>query len=68
MKNNYQRGFIKEILLIVIAIIILSYFGVSIKEVLDKEAVKNNFFYVWEGVVGFFKYVFNFIISLVSKN
>lgn len=63
-KNNYEDGFVKEILLIIIVIIILSYFGINIKDILDSEAIKNNFLYVWE-LLG---YVWNnYIVSVVVK-
>ncbi len=68
-----KKGFVKEILLVVIAIIILSYLGINIKDILDSESVKNNFLYVWELLVsiwnnyiaGAFIKIFSFIISLV---
>ena len=51
MQNeNYERGFIKYIILFVIAIIILSYLGFDIKKIFTSPTTINNFSYVW-GIV-----------------
>lgn len=44
--KNKQGGLIRMIIIIVIAIIILSYFGVDIKEFFMSEQVQKNFGYV----------------------
>lgn len=74
-KNNYKNGFVKEIFIIVIAIVILSYFGVNIRDVLDSESVKGNFLAVsdifssvWNNyILPSFAYLFDLLISLISK-
>ena len=71
--NNYKKGFVKEILLVIITVIILSYLGINIKNILDSESVKNNFLYIWElliyifdnYIVGAIIKIFNLIISLI---
>jgi hypothetical protein len=48
MKNtNKQSGLIKMIIVIVIAIAILSWYGVDIKEFFTSEQAQKNFGYVW---------------------
>jgi hypothetical protein len=42
-----SRAFIGIIVLIIIAILLLSYFGFDLKKIFTSEAVKNNFSYVW---------------------
>jgi hypothetical protein len=42
-----EQGLIKAIILIVIAIAILSWYGVDIKEFFMSEQVQKNFGYVW---------------------
>ncbi len=49
MKNN-KFGFIGIIVLVIIAILLLSYFGFDLKKIFTSEAVNNNFSYVW-GIV-----------------
>ena len=44
---NNQRGLIKLIAVMVIAIIILSYFQVDVRKVIESEAVQQNFHYLW---------------------
>lgn len=39
------------IIIIIIAIIALSYFGVSLRSLFDNDLFKNNIGYVWRGVV-----------------
>jgi hypothetical protein len=45
--QNKQAGLIKMIIVIVIAIAILSWFGFDIKEFIMSEPVQKNFGYVW---------------------
>jgi ABC-type phosphate/phosphonate transport system permease subunit len=42
-----KQGFIKMIILIIIAIMILSYYGVDIKDFFSSPQVQKNFNYVW---------------------
>jgi len=53
MKN--QTGFIKLIILIIIVIFILSYFGINLRSIVDSETFQNNLNYAWESV----KYVWH---------
>ena len=50
-KND--RGFIKYVIIIIIAILILSYFGFDIKKTAESDAAKSNFGYVWGSVQHF---------------
>lgn len=46
MKNK-QKGLIRMIILVIIAIAILSWYGVDIKNFFSSELVQKNFSYVW---------------------
>ncbi len=48
-KNNLKtnRGFIKLIIIIIVAIIILSYLGFDLKKLFTSDLVSKNFTYVW---------------------
>jgi hypothetical protein len=48
MKNNHQKGLAKLIVLIVIAILIISYFGINIQKIAESDAGKANFAYLWQ--------------------
>ncbi|HBM45907.1 TPA: hypothetical protein DDZ75_02945 [Patescibacteria group bacterium] len=52
IKNTQKGGFIKTILLVVIGIIVLSYFGINLREILNSDSVKNNFSAVWDFLAG----------------
>lgn len=42
-----SRGFIKMILLIVIALVVLGFFGYNLKDIINSPTVKENLQYVW---------------------
>ncbi len=57
--NQNNRGFIKYIIIIIIAILILSYFGFNIKSIAESDTSKSNFSYVW----GWISYVWNTFLA-----
>ena len=48
MNQTSERGFLKLIILIVIGLIILGYFGLNIHEILAKPVVHDNLVYFWD--------------------
>ena len=46
-KLKNQQGFIGLLLLVIVALIILSYFRINIKNIIESETGKENFGYVW---------------------
>jgi len=50
-----RGGFIKTIVLIVIALIILGYFGYNVQDIVNSPTVQKNLNYAWDIV----KYVWN---------
>jgi len=52
---NKSAGFIKMILVIVIALIVLGFFGYNIKDIVNSPTVHNNLVYVWGIVVYLWK-------------
>ncbi|MEI6528237.1 MAG: hypothetical protein WCO10_01020 [bacterium] len=56
MKKISQRGFIKMIIIVIIAIIILSWYGLDLKKVVESEGVQTNLNYVWNGIVYFWNH------------
>ncbi len=56
---NRQTGFIKAILIIVIALIVLGFFGYNLREIMDSPTVRDNLVFMWELVV---KIWHNFIL------
>lgn len=59
MKNK-GKAFVGIIVLIVIAILLLSYLGFDIKKIFTAPAVKSNFAYVW----GIIKTIWNDYLSV----
>lgn len=58
-----ERGFLKFVILVIIAIVILSYFGFDLRKIFEADATKSNFSYVW----GWISYVWNtFLVAPVS--
>jgi len=50
--NKQKQGIIKTIILIIIAIAILSWYGVDIKNFFTSELAQKNFGYVWNLISG----------------
>ena len=50
MKINHNKGLIRTIIIIIIALLILSYFGISIQSVVNSPTSQSNFSYVWGGI------------------
>jgi len=46
-KTNTNRGLVKLIIIIIIGIVILSYFGFNIREIVEDPTTQNNITYVW---------------------
>ena len=49
--KNDNRGLVRWIFIMIIAIIILSYFGFDLRSIIEAEGTQNNLGYVWGGVV-----------------
>ena len=45
-----QRGLIKFIVIVIIAILVLSYLGFDIRSFIESEGTQSNLKYVWNGV------------------
>ena len=53
MKSN--KGILRFIILVIIGIVILSYFGFNLQNIFESDTSKSNFGYVWH----FVSYVWN---------
>lgn len=51
--HNMNGGFIKWIIIIIIAILILSYMGYDLRSIVESQQNKDNFSYVWGYVHAF---------------
>ena len=49
--RHKRGGFIKIIIILVLALIILGYFGFDIRDILEKPLVQKNLNYVWNFVI-----------------
>lgn len=47
MKYNSQAGLAKLIIILIVAILVISYFGINIQQIAESETGKANFGYVW---------------------
>ena len=74
MKGN--RGFIKAIVLIVIGLIVLGYFGYNLKDIIASPTVHDNLVYVWNLIVKLWDnvlatpamWIWNTITGLLAKS
>ncbi len=73
LQGNIQGGFIKTIIIIVIALLILSYFGFDLEKTVKDPATQKNFNYVQRVVLGIWQnvlkkpvmYVWNIFVNLI---
>lgn len=47
MKNKNQAGLAKLIIIIVVGVLVISYFGINIQQIAESETGRANFGYVW---------------------
>lgn len=50
-KINGNRGLVKALLLIIVALVVLGYLGYNLRDIVDSPAVQDNLAYVWGLVV-----------------
>lgn len=58
-----NQGFIKLIILLLMAVIVLGFFGISLKAVFTKETVRGNLEFVWQAV----RYVWDNYLAGLAK-
>jgi len=59
MKNNSQAGIVKLIILIVVTVIILSYFGINLQRIAESDTGRANFGYLWQIVLKIWDWLVN---------
>src|SRR3989344_6917163 len=47
MKNKQQGGFIQLIIVLIIALIVLGYFGFNVQQIIQSPSVSGNLGYAW---------------------
>jgi hypothetical protein len=47
MKYTSQTGLAKLIIILIVAILVISYFGINIQQIAESETGRANFGYVW---------------------
>lgn len=61
---NHKRGLIRLIIVIIVGILALSYFGINLRQIANSEASQSNFAFVWEQIlrlVDFIKQILGFL-------
>ncbi len=65
--TSKQSGFISTIILIVIALVILGYFNIDVRQVLISPGVQNNLNYAWGVVTSLFHGMIDMIVTFLSQ-
>lgn len=65
MKNN--KGFIQIIIAIVIIVLILTFFRVNLRVILESDTGKSNFGYLWELLTKFWDWLWHWVMELGEK-
>ncbi|OHA17628.1 MAG: hypothetical protein A2664_03335 [Candidatus Taylorbacteria bacterium RIFCSPHIGHO2_01_FULL_46_22b] len=64
-----QRGIIQLVILILIAIILVSYFGIDLQNAFTTPLLKKNLWFTWELIKdGFINYVYNPLMHLIQRD
>lgn len=63
MHRDQHGGFIKLIILLVIVLIVLGYFGFNIQQIINSPTVSGNLSYVWNLALNFWN---NFLVVPVT--
>jgi phosphatidylglycerophosphatase A len=50
-KTAGERGFLRLILIIIILLLIVSYFGINLRQVVNSPTTQDNVSYVWDGAM-----------------
>lgn len=67
-KFDTNRGIIKTILIIVIGVVILSYFGFNIREIVENPTTQSNLSYVWNMAVSVWKNYLEVSVMYIWQN
>ena len=66
---NKQKGFVHLIIIVLIALIAFSYFGVDLEQVFAKPLFKKNLLYTWNTVKTVWTdYIYDPLTGLFNKN
>lgn len=65
--HNKQRGLIKLIVIVIIGILILSYFRFDIRRLVEDKLTQENLAYVWGWIKTTLTYLWNLIQPVVSQ-
>ena len=68
MKTGNRGGFIKVVILIVIVLIVLGYYGFNLKDALDSGTIKENLATFWGWIVTGWNWLVNLIKGLLGQN
>jgi len=63
-KTNYQKGIIKTIVIVLIGIVFLSYFGIDLEQATKSDLLRKNLSYSWEVVKSTWN---NYIVGSVDR-
>jgi hypothetical protein len=65
MQQN--KGFVKLVILILVGILILSYFGIDLRGLVNSDATRENVSYVWSFIQGlWYDYVKTPVIFILN--
>ncbi len=66
-RNSQNRGLVKAIVIIVIALLIISYYGLNLRDIVNNPVTQSNFAYVWEQVIHLWEWIKAIIFPLLGK-
>ncbi len=58
-----KRGLVKMVLLIVVGLVVLGYFGYNLRDIVNSPSVNENLAYAWDML----KRAWNFLVGLLPE-
>lgn len=64
-RNLHNRGLVKAIILIVVVLLVISYFGFNLREIVNSETFQNNWEFIKEAIVWLWDNIFKAPIEFI---
>jgi O-antigen/teichoic acid export membrane protein len=74
-RRNNNRGLIRTIVLVIVALLIISYLGLNLRDIIDSQTFQDNWAYVKEIITsiwnnylsGIFNFIWNNILAPIMR-
>lgn len=68
MKTHNQKGFIQIIIILVIVLLVLSYYGFDLKKFIDNPNVQKTWGYIWTVITFVWEKISSLVVWILNKS